>query len=137
MNGIDERGTANSNVVTDEPALMRDQRRALHAYRCVEAVAGDQQRNYKIVVNGFGADIMRSGLSAALASLQRKKGTGGDLLLGHLASARIPTLQNANVDSLVSIVNQLPVDSYILTSRECLKVVSWLKRAVQARFEKD
>jgi CRISPR-associated protein Cmr5 len=116
--------------------LTRDQQRALHAYGAVLTVPPDQQRDYKIAVSDLAVGIRRSGLSAALAALERKKGAGGRLLCD-LAKAGMPALKDATAASLVAEVNRLDVDAYILASRECLKVAAWLKRATHARFEVD
>jgi len=115
---------------------LRDQQRALHAYDAVSGVPSDKQSrvNYKIAVNGLGANILRSGLCAALASVQRL-GNRGDVLLGHLASADVPGLQDATAQNLATKVRELDADSYMIATRELLQVATWLKRAVQATFE--
>ena len=111
----------------------RDQARALHAYRAVAQVGADQQGDYKIAVNDLGANILRSGLCAAIASVQRL-GQRGYVLLGHLASADVPGLDGATAQDLAQRVYELDADSYMLATRELLQVTTWLKRAVQATF---
>lgn len=115
--------------------LFRDQRRAIHAYRVVgELAKGQAARDYKIAVNDFGANILRSGLCAAVAALERH-GERGRTLLGHLASAGIPGLENVGRDAVGRRVCELPLDEYVLATREALQVAAWLKRAVQAIVE--
>lgn len=52
---------------------LRDQQRALHAYNAVATVQRQQQKDYEIAVNDLGANILRSGLCAAIASVQRRR----------------------------------------------------------------
>ena len=120
----------------------RDQERARHAYSCVQDVARGgptQARDYLIAVADLGAHILRSGLAAALASLQREKdGRGGRVLL-HLARAGLPGVAwngADNTDAFVEAVWQLDADAYMLATREALRVAAWLRRAAQAYLEK-
>ncbi|MBX3230651.1 MAG: type III-B CRISPR module-associated protein Cmr5 [Labilithrix sp.] len=112
---------------------LRDQQRALHAYNAVAAVQRGQQADYVIAVNDLGANILRSGLCAAIASLQRRD--RGNVLLGHLANAGVPGLEGATARDLAQRVRGLDADSYMMATRELLEVATWLKRAVQATFE--
>jgi hypothetical protein len=57
------------------------------------------EKDYEIAVNDLGANILRSGLCAAIAAVQRL-GERGDLLLGHLASAGVPGLEGAAAKDL-------------------------------------
>lgn len=114
--------------------MLRDQQRALHAYDSVAKVQREQQKDYKIAVNDLGANILRSGLCAAIASVQRL-GNRGDVLLWHLASAGVPGLEHATAQNLAERVRGLDADSYVIATRELLQVATWLKRAVQASFE--
>ena len=116
----------------------RDQQRALHAYDAVGAVQPGQQKDYQIAVNDLGTNILRSGLCAAIASVQRLNSPNnrrGDVLLGHLASASVPGLEGATAQNLAQLVRGLDADSYMIATRELLQVATWLKRAVQATFE--
>lgn len=113
--------------------LLRDQERALHAYNAVATVQREQQKDYEIAVNDLGANILRAGLCAAIASVQRR--SSGDVLLAHLASAGVPGLENATAQSLAQRVRGLDADSYMMATRELLLVATWLKRAVQATLE--
>jgi CRISPR-associated protein Cmr5 len=116
--------------------MLRDQQRALHAYKAVGSVPTDKQarENYKIAISDLGANILRSGLCAALASVQRL-GDRGKVLLGHLASADVPGLEGATASDLAKRVRALDVDGYMIATREMLQVAMWLKRAVQATYE--
>jgi len=93
-----------------------------------------QQKNYQIAVNDLGSNILRSGLCAALASVQRL-GDRGNVLLGHLASAGVPGLNEPTAGNLAKLVRELDADGYMIATREMLQVATWLKRAVQATFE--
>jgi len=116
--------------------MLRDQQRALHAYDAVSSVQKAQQKDYQIAVNDLGANILRSGLCAAIASVQRL-GDRGNVLLGHLASAGVPGLEGATARDLAKRVRGLDADNYMIATREMLQVAVWLKRAVQATFGED
>jgi CRISPR-associated protein Cmr5 len=113
---------------------LRDQQRALYAYDAVAAIPPEQQNDFKIAVTDLGANILRSGLCAAIASLQRL-GHRGQVLLGHLAAADVPGLEQATAQNLAQVVRELDADGYMIATREMLQVAIWLKRAVQATFE--
>lgn len=110
----------------------RDQRRALHAYQAAAGVS-EKRKDYQIAVNDLGANILRSGLAAAMAALERL-GDRGKTLLDHLAMASIPGLEDATKDTLPNRVRLLDVDAYMIATREMIAVATWLKRAVQATF---
>ncbi|MBA2660922.1 MAG: type III-B CRISPR module-associated protein Cmr5 [Bradymonadaceae bacterium] len=105
----------------------RDQQRAVRAYELVGDVS--DRKGYAVVVNDVGAHILRSGLAAALASLERNDGKS---LLGHLAKFDVPGLENATGDNLSKRVRELELDEYIFATREFLLIATWLKRASQA-----
>lgn len=133
-----------------EQRLTRDQRRAGYAYARVDALirsaraASDEnarkaaERNcddYKIAVKALGANILRSGLSAALADLMRRNARR---VLDDLAGADIPGLGvDGGGDQLFKTVNDLSVGDYMLATRETLQVVMWLKRACEALLNFD
>lgn len=118
-----------------EKPLLRDQQRALRAYAAVDTVTDPQAReSYKIAVNDLGANILRSGLCAAIASVQRL-GDRGHVLLGHLATMGVPGLETATARDLAHRIREMDADGYMIATREMLQVASWLKRAVQATFE--
>ncbi len=121
---------------TDAPAALRDQRWAFYAYEAVASVRDDQRTDYKIAINDFGANILRSGLSAALAAIERL-GTRAELVLDHLARAEVAGLEGATARDLPSRVRRLDVDAYMLATREMLRVAAWLKRATQAMLGDD
>jgi len=109
--------------------LLRDQARALHAYNAVAEVPIDKRADYEIAVNDLGATILRSGLCAALANLQRRKAS---YLLKHLAAADLPGLESPDATTLFAEIRKLDPETYMLVSRELLAVAKWLKRAAQA-----
>jgi CRISPR-associated protein Cmr5 len=117
--------------------LTRDQRRALHAYKCVREVPKGEQKNYKILISDLGSRTLRSGLAATMAFIERdKSGDTVALFCEHLGKAGIPGL-TATDSKLFDQVRNLEVDDYMLATRELLKVVTWFKRAVQAEFGND
>jgi CRISPR-associated protein Cmr5 len=124
------------SMAKDSKLLLRDQQRALHAYESVGKVPKGQQKDYKIAVNDLGANILRSGLCAAIAAVQRL-GDRGNVLLGHLASAGVPGLEEATAQDLAKRVRELDADAYMIATREMLEVAAWLKRAMQATFGDD
>lgn len=113
----------------------RDQQRALHAYRCVEGVPKEARADYKTHVNSLGSAVLRSGLAAALAFLQRdREQMAVKLLLEHLASAKLPGLPEVKGDAFPGEVRRLGLADYMLVTREVLQLAVWLRRAVQATF---
>jgi CRISPR-associated protein Cmr5 len=119
-----------------QATVTRDQQRALHAYHCVSQVPPNELKDYKIAVNDLGANILRSGLCAALAVVQRL-GERSLRLLEHLASAGVPGLGNVGAAQLAERVRNLDVEAYMIATREMLEVATWLKRATQATFRED
>ncbi|MFQ5744780.1 MAG: type III-B CRISPR module-associated protein Cmr5 [Acidobacteriota bacterium] len=119
------------------PVLLRHQSLALHAYGVVGKVSGKQQRkDYERAVKNLGANILRSGLAAAMAALERRSDRG-KRLLDHLARAGIPGLEAATADDLPERVRGLDVDAYMIATRQMLHLAAWLKRAAQATFVDD
>jgi CRISPR-associated protein Cmr5 len=117
----------------DERPRLRQQIWALHAYRSVESVpAGPKRNDYGVAVNDLGADVLRGGLAAAMAALERKRERGGELLLQHLAEAGITGLEGANGKNLPDQVRSLDLDTYLLATREILQLATWFRRALQA-----
>lgn len=112
------------------PAL-RHQRWARHAYGAVGDVAEGQRNDYRIVVNGLGATILRLGLASAMAELERQ-GKRGKPVLCHLAGAGFSGLEGVTGDQLPARVRAMDIDAYVIVSREMLQFVTWLRRAVQA-----
>ncbi|HZV49120.1 MAG TPA: type III-B CRISPR module-associated protein Cmr5 [Candidatus Dormibacteraeota bacterium] len=115
---------------------LRQQMWALHAYESVRSVTGNRT-DYEIAVNDLGADVLRSGLAAAMAALERKRDRGGGLLLKHLADAKISGLADATAQDLPDRVRRLDLDAYLLATREVLQLATWFRRAVQATSDKE
>lgn len=116
----------------------RDQRLAFFAYQKVGEVKGERDE-YKTAVSDFGANILRSGLVAALATLVRRKDGGAKKLLKDLldsdevrSALRSPDKPNA--EPMVLICN-LDAADYMLLSLRLLQLATWLKRAAQATFD--
>lgn len=126
--------------------MTRDQKRAQLAYARVKEVAkelGKEQRDeYRTLVMGLGPLVLRSGLCTALAFLQRRAGDGAERerspaarLFEDLAAANIPGLSPESgeaEDRLCELARHLDLEATMLATRELLKVVEWLKRAVEA-----
>jgi CRISPR-associated protein Cmr5 len=115
--------------------LTRDQQRALHAYQCVERVPDTERNDYKTRVGDLGSTVLRNGLAAALAFLEReheKKAVAR--LLSDLASAKLPGLSEAKGPDLPKRVRDLELRGYMLATREMLHLAVWFQRAVQATF---
>src|SRR5690242_19906471 len=72
--------------------LRKDQERALTAYSWAEAAKlGAKLEEYETAVQSFAAALLRSGLAAAVAVLERSKEREGfKLLLNNLASRPLP-----------------------------------------------
>lgn len=112
--------------------ISRDQERAKHAYKSVNEVPKNAQKDYKILVNGFGPHIVRSGLAATLAFIERDKSEKAvQLFLEHLATAKIPGIPN-DPARLFETIREAPMEDYMLITREMLKTILWFKRAVQS-----
>jgi CRISPR-associated protein Cmr5 len=119
--------------------LTREQRRALHAYACVEKVPAGQQGEYGPRVQALGSAVLRNGLAAALAFLEREKDKAAvKQLLDDLAQAGIaglsPQVRGAD---LPRQVRELDLGSYMRATRDVLHLVVWFRRAVQATFRKE
>lgn len=111
---------------------LRDQRIALEAYKAVEFLPPSERKDRSIAVNDLAANILRNGLSAALAALEREKAGRGGWVLRHLAQAGIPPVGSVSREELPTRVRELDVAGYMLATRETLRVATWLKRAFQA-----
>jgi CRISPR-associated protein Cmr5 len=117
--------------------LTRDQQRARHAYQCVERVPEAERADYGTRVSSLGGTVLRNGLAAALAFLEREKEKKAvERLLGDLATAGIPGLPTMKGLELPGKVRNLELRGYMLATREVLQLVVWFQRAVQATFEK-
>ncbi|MBK8175233.1 MAG: type III-B CRISPR module-associated protein Cmr5 [Rhodospirillales bacterium] len=114
---------------------MRDQERVLYAYKQVAGVQ-DCRDDYEIALQTFTGTLVRSGLAAAMAALERiRKREGTKLLLDHLAGAGIPGLEGTAGQRLAGKVRELDLDGYMLATREMFRLAAWFRRAVQAEFE--
>ena len=116
--------------------VLRDQLRARHAYSSVASVPHRQQEDYRIAVNSFGSHVIRTGLCAAIAWLQRDGRDASDLFLKHLDAAGIRGLATpsggAKAASFVDKVHAADAQNYMVATRDTLALVVWFRRAVQA-----
>ena len=115
-------------------ALLRDQQRACLAYEKVAEVDVGVRDSYRIAVQDLGTNLRRMGLAASVSMLERRSDPAGRLLLGHIAAARIRGLGD-DARHLPSCARKLDdVSSYMLATRELLRLAAWFNRAVQATF---
>jgi CRISPR-associated protein Cmr5 len=98
----------------------------------VDAVPEDKLDGYRAAVNDLGANILRGGLAAALAALERRS---AGLVIEHLAMAGVSGLEDATREDLGARVRGLGLDQYVVASREFLQLAAWLRRAVPPRPE--
>jgi len=128
--------------------MTRDQKLAILAYEHVKRIKEldpEKQKEYRTLVQGLGPLVLRSGLVTALAFLQRKRkgreSTPANLLFKHLAEADIPGLRveqpDEVADQLCEHTRHLDLEETMLATRHLLKVVEWLKRAVEATLRED
>ncbi|MCC6555852.1 MAG: type III-B CRISPR module-associated protein Cmr5 [Polyangiaceae bacterium] len=120
----------------------RDQQRAIFAYEAVKSVPQEARDEYRTLVLGLGPLVLRSGLVTALAFLQRKAQGGKEhpatRLFQHLARAELPGLRaepDRAAEQLCERARHLDLEGTMLATRELLKAVEWLKRAVEASFD--
>lgn len=111
----------------------RDQARAAHAYDVVDRLPKGDVKNFKIVVNSFGATVLKGGLCAAIAWAQRYHDPNASgRLLEALAEAGISGVGRVKPRDLPKKIRELPPDGYMLATRDALAAIVWLRRAVQA-----
>ena len=118
-------------------SVLRDQLRARHAYDSVASVPGRHFEDYRIAVNAFGAQVIRLGLCAAVAWLQRAKTDGADLFLEHLGAANLRGLTPGQpgqgvAQSFAAQVQAADATNYMIVTRDTLALVVWFRRALQA-----
>lgn len=123
--------------------IIKDQERARHAYALVERIEdNNKQTDYRTTLNALGGNIIRLGLSAALAELQRREKLGGKEVLEHLAQvlkqANLPGLEgDVTAENMVKKINALNAEDYMLATREVMAYLAWFRRAVQALFKDE
>jgi CRISPR-associated protein Cmr5 len=111
----------------------RDQARAAHAYDIVGKLPRDDVKNFKIVVNSFGATVLKGGLCAAVAWAQRYHDAAArDRLLEALGAAGIAGVGRVSAAELPRTIRTLAAEDYMLATRDALAAIVWLRRAVQA-----
>ena len=117
----------------------RDQERARQAYQWAkDAQAKHLAADYKVRINAFGSNVLRSGLVAAMAFLERDgKDEATRLLLDQLANAGIPGVATREGKKLAPAIRDLELNDYLLATREVLHLALWMRRAVQATFDES
>lgn len=120
-----------------ETRLNREQRRAMHALRLWKTAreADWPEANYRTLVNGFGAQVLRSGLLAAVAFARRyvDDRAAAHMLSGlfHPQVMSVGILHRVKPDDLIEALARLDAAAYMLATREVLAATLWLRRAVQ------
>lgn len=113
----------------------REQQRAERAYTVVAKVPKAAQKEYKALAESFGAFVLKNGLCAAMAFVQRSSNKDArTLYLEHLAGAGVPGVVVKKDGDLFAAVRGLDLPAYMLATREVLAFAVWLKRAAQASF---
>lgn len=111
----------------------RDQARAAHAYGVVGSLREDDIKNFKIVVNSFGATVLKAGLCAAIAWAQRYHDREASArLLMALGDAAIAGVGPVKGGELPQKIRDLAPEHYMLATRDAVAAIVWLRRAVQA-----
>lgn len=120
----------------------RDQQRARYAHECIDDVLATATRaDYRAMANEFGANVMRCGLCAALAFIEREqtRTTAAAQFLDHLArhlsdAGRKLLPRDVSGANLHAAVRTVGLDDYMVLTREALRLALWLRRAAQARI---
>ena len=117
--------------------MRKDQERALWAYkRACDADRDKHLDDYEIAVQTFAATLHRSGLAVAVSVLERNKSRSGYSSLLRDIAGRLPLhddVQQSPIDAWPSAVRGLnDVSRYMVTTREVLACVTWLRRACRA-----
>lgn len=141
--------THQSSEVQVTPTLLnREQNRATHALWLWDkaCAAPWPEANYRTLVNGFGAQVLRSGLLAAVAFARRYVDqNAADHMLKGLCSARVMSVRRLQGEDsegippkgLLAALAGLDATAYMLATREVLATVLWLRRAVQEGEPED
>lgn len=128
-------GSVASSLSWGSREMTREQARAQHCYQRVRDLNEGQLKDYKVLVNGLGPNIIRSGFAGALAFVQRYRNQeiaerfGKDLAEGLPEAFEIED----NLNSLTNSAFERDRTSYMLLTREILHLARWFKRAIQAR----
>ena len=127
---------------TNKPksTLNRDQQRAAWAYESVYGLATEVSfDNYRTLVNGLGANLIRSGLVATISFVQRYHDKEArDALFEHLGNegglAHLECIRKRPTEEpLPTTIRGLKLEDYMLATREMMRLAQWLKRACQAK----
>lgn len=144
-------------MVDQTPLRNRDQRRADFAYRRLGDAATQKNIEAKDLANqvqSLGAFVLRDGLAATMAFLERDKEKPPikfllDLLADWLAGREHPAPPKAPArppgasdgprsgEDLPGWVRRLPLRDYQLCTRELLQLAVWLRRAAQVTLAEN
>lgn len=117
--------------------LTRAQKRARHALATWRKTELDDalRADYRTLAHGFGAQVLRSGLLAAVAFARRYRNPkAADLMLDALFDDEVMSvarLRGTRADALVDAVAALDATAYMLATREVLAALVWFRRAAQ------
>ena len=101
---------------------IRDQDRARQAYTDVSGVPPNQRPGYKIAVNSFGTYVLREGLAAALAWIERDKNEEAKVrLIEHLAHTNLRVIGPVkDWQAFCKQARAVPASEFMLATRDLL-----------------
>jgi CRISPR-associated protein Cmr5 len=115
------------------------QKRAAHAWACIEKVPGGIQKKYGSLVRGLPSLIQSDGLGQTLAFLKAKAGGKQDkehmVAYNHIA-AWVQQEFGGQGDFLEWLLKQSTTD-YRRATAEVLAYLSWIKRFAEAKGWQD
>lgn len=116
-----------------------DQRWAVLAFDQVARVGAEEREEYRTLALGLGAFVRKNGLAATLSFYQRDSSSKASCaLFDHIAEAGIHMLHHSGsrpesaLVELPRLARALPMQDYVIATRQFLRFAQWLKRAVQA-----
>lgn len=107
------------------------QLRAAQAWKHVESVGSDNQKDYTSLVRSLPALIQSDGLATTLAFLRAKGKVHHNLVYDHLSAWILPHL-NAKGDFIEWLINTHSFN-YRQATTETLAYLAWLKRFAEAK----
>ncbi|MBX6351583.1 MAG: hypothetical protein IRZ11_08780 [Clostridia bacterium] len=125
-------------------ARLRDRDMARRAYSLVAGLlagkGGEKAENvlkdYSIALQAFTGSLLRDGLAAAVAAMERQADleNRGQAVLSHLAAGIADSTEGGSPDPrrFAEDVRRADTRRYMRMTREAIEFVTWLRRAVQA-----
>ena len=107
------------------------QRRAAHAWRCVQ----DCSRDYTVLAKSAPALIMSNGLMPTLAFYASKKKGHHKDLLEHLVAwlkTQFPKIADCSFDATISYLHSAESSDYRRATEEALELLRWIRQFAPA-----